>query len=227
MMDISSVLIVERGSPYEEGIAFPLQSSKVIIGRKGKQWIPDISFSNVFVSRKHIAIYYETGNFFVQDLNSKHGTFINNKRLPANSSTILKHTDRISLANDLIVLSFLTHNSDETVDLTPIFTKINNHSSKDVKLDPLKQELVIQHKLYVFSEKEYKCVEFLIKNMEQFVSKEELKECVWPERSHSLGITPDVSPEEMNALIYRIRKKTQQSICIESIRGKGYILSIN
>lgn len=225
-MDPTTFLIVECGIPFEKGTIIALKNQRIILGRKGKQWNPDVSFENVFVSRKHAALYWKNGNFFIEDMDSKHGTFLNNKRLKSNNGTILKHADKISFAIDSIVLSFSAYNLDETFDLTPILSSLENNSSMDYHLHLLKRELVIQDKSYTFSEKEYKCIGLLLQKMQQFVAKDELKECVWPERSNFPGITPDVSSEELNALIYRLRKKTQQSIFIESIRGKGYILSL-
>ncbi|MGM1045632.1 MAG: FHA domain-containing protein [Bacillota bacterium] len=224
-MDKSSFLMVERGNPYERGDIIPLTSKMIILGRKGKQWDPDISFDNVFVSRKHAALLYKNGRFFIKDLNSKHGTFVNQERLAPNGEVPLHHADLVALAGDLIILSFSILSMDETMDITPLMKQMAVvEALGEVKLDPYKQELVVGEDVYAFSEKEYKCIELLIHHKGQFVSKEQLKLEVWPERSYSIGEIPDVSAEELNALIYRVRKKTRHILSIESIRGKGYIL---
>lgn len=224
-MEISPFLIVERGTPFDEGTIISLTDAITILGRRGENWDPDLSFDNAFVSRKHAAIYFKNGNSFIKDLNSKHGTFLNNEPLIANNKIILKHQDKISLANNVVILSYLTKNLDETLDIRPFLKQIEKEISTNFQLDPIKQEVVVDNRVYPFSEKEYSCIEFLFQNRGHFVSKEELKECVWPERAHTLGMNPDVSSEELNALIYRIRKKVHENIWIESIRGKGYILS--
>lgn len=217
--------MVERGNPYERGDIIPLTSKMIILGRKGKQWDPDISFDNVFVSRKHAALLYKNGRFFIKDLNSKHGTFVNQERLAPNGERPLQNADSVALAGDLIVLSFSILSMDETMDITPLMKQMAVvEAPGGVKLDPFKQELVFGEDVYAFSEKEYKCMEMLIHHKGQFVSKEQLKLEVWPERSYSIGEIPDVSAEELNALIYRVRKKTRHILSIESIRGKGYIL---
>ncbi len=223
-MNTSHFLIVDHGTPFEKGAFIPLDSPNMIIGREGSNWKPDISFNNIFVSRKHISIYQKNGHFYIKDLNSKHGTLINNKRLKAFEEFRLNHSDKISLSNNLITLTF-SSDLDATLDLVPVFGNLDKKLTADFYLDPIKQELKIQNNLYQFSEKEYKCIDFLIQNRNQIVLKEELIKFVWEERPPLNGEIPDVSNEEINTIIYRIRKKTQQNICIENIRRKGYILS--
>lgn len=225
-MEMTPFLIVERGTAFNEGTIIPIVNTIIILGRRGENWDPDISFDNAFVSRKHAALYFKNGNAFIKDLNSKHGTFLNNEKLIPDKKIMLNHQDKISLANNLVVLSFLTRNLDETLDIGPFLKEIENRRSNNFQLDPMKQELTIDSTVYTFSEKEYICVEYLIQNKGHFVSKEQLKERVWSERFHAEGSTPDVNQEEMNALIYRIRKKVHGTISIESIRGKGYILTM-
>ncbi|MFC7678799.1 FHA domain-containing protein [Paenibacillus sp. GCM10028914] len=224
-MDRSSFLVVERGNPYERGDVIPLNNPLMTLGRKGKQWNPDIPFDNVFVSRKHAALIYKNGLFYIKDLNSKHGTFVNQERLAPSEEKVLEHSDLIALAGDLIVLSFSSVSMDETMDITPQMKQMAAYKPSDrVELDPFKQEFVFEEEVYAFSEKEYKCIEILINHKNQFVSKEQMKCWIWPERSYSEGDVPDVSAEELNALIYRVRKKTRHILSIESIRGRGYIL---
>ncbi|GAB6927849.1 hypothetical protein JCM10914A_18320 [Paenibacillus sp. JCM 10914] len=224
-MDQSSFLMVERGNPYERGDVIPLTRSMMILGRKGSQSEPDISFDNVYVSRQHAALLYRSGRFSIKDLNSKHGTYINQQRLEPGGEAPLQHGDSVALAGDLIVLSFSILSMEETMDLTPLFRQLAAvESSGGMTLNPYKQELLYGDEVYTFSEKEYKCLELLLHHQGQFVSKEQLKLHVWPERSYEPDEIPDVSSEEMNALIYRVRKKTRNILSIESIRGKGYIL---
>lgn len=224
-MDKSSFLVVERGNPYGRGDVISLNSPMMILGRKGKQWDPDISFDNVFVSRKHAALFYKNGRFYIKDLNSKHGTFVNQERLAPNGERALQHTDSIAMAGDLIKLSFSIISMDETLDITPLMKQMAAaEASGGIRLDPYKQELMFEQEVYTFSEKEYKCIELLMNHKDQFVSKEQMKLWIWPERSTSEEEIPDVSAEELNALIYRVRKKTRHILSIENIRGKGYIL---
>lgn len=225
LMDKSSFLMVERGNPYERGDVIPLTKPITVLGRKGQHFDPDIAFDNIFVSRRHAALIYKDGQFRIKDLNSKHGTFVNLQRLEPHDEIPLQHGDTIVLAGDLIVLSFSILSMDETMDMTPLIKQLAAiEAAGGLRLNPFKQELSYGGKVYAFSDKEYKCLEVLVNHQGQFVSKEELKIYVWPERCYEADAVPDVSSEELNALIYRVRKKTRDLLNIESIRGKGYIL---
>ncbi|MFZ4195715.1 FHA domain-containing protein [Paenibacillus sp. FSL W8-0187] len=224
-MDKSSFLMVERGNPYERGDVIALTKPITVLGRKGQHFDPDIAFDNIFVSRQHAALLYRNGKFSIKDLNSKHGTFVNQERLAPHDEISLQHGDTIVLAGDLIVLSFSILSMDETMDITPLIKQLAAvEASGGLRLNPFKQELVYGEDVCAFSEKEYKCMELLVNHQGQFVSKDQLKVYIWPERSYGTDEVPDVSSEELNALIYRVRKKTRGILDIESIRGKGYIL---
>ncbi|WP_421380878.1 FHA domain-containing protein [Bacillus salacetis] len=223
MKSSSSSIIVEQGTPFEKGAFIPINLKKTIIGRKSKDWAPDISFRNIHVSREHLAILSnESGEFFVKDLGSKHGTWLNQRRLTANQMIPLNSSDTISLAGGLIKFSFILSSLELTADFAPMFPPL---TTEEFILDTVKQELRVQGDTCVFSEKEFKCIELLINNREQFVSIDKIKETVWQERKHSVDEIPDVTSEEVNALIYRLRKKLHENICVENIRGRGYILS--
>ncbi|WP_078498249.1 FHA domain-containing protein [Paenibacillus selenitireducens] len=222
-----SFLIVKQGVPYQEDTTIPLEKSCVVIGRTtDSAEDTDIAFSSIFVSRKHFAIHEENGQYYIEDLDSKNGTYVNHNRLQPNEKTLLQHTDHISLAHGHVLLTFSTYNLNDTIDIVPFLKAANAMLVTDLSLDPIKQELSVHDECFAFSEKEYKCIELLVQNQRQFVSKDEIKTYVWPERSPSIDEIPDVSSEEVNALIYRIRQKTQQVLAIENIRSKGYILSL-
>ncbi|MGX6443998.1 FHA domain-containing protein [Neobacillus sp. K501] len=221
---MNSFIIVETGSPYEKGAFLSLVLPKTVIGRKTKDSHPDIPFHNIFVSRNHLEIFLKDGIFYIRDLHSKHGTFVNHKQLEPNQEIRLKDMDKISIANGLIKFSFSTSSLEKTADLSGYLQK--GAVPITPVLNPLTNELLVGDDIYEFSEKEYKCIELFVNQREQFITTEEIKRCVWKERIVSNDDpTPDVSLEEVNALIYRIRKKTKDIITIENYRGKGFILT--
>jgi two-component system, OmpR family, response regulator QseB len=156
------------------------------------------------------------------DLNSKHGTEVNHTRLLPYKPVMLKQSDKISLANGMVIFYF-SPSVDETMDLTPVV----GERIQDFELNPVKQTLKVHDTHYKLSEKEYKCLELLLSKQNQFISQEEVKKHVWPERICLPEDIPNVGSEELAPLIYRIRKRTCATLTIESIRGKGYILHLN
>jgi two-component system, OmpR family, response regulator QseB len=221
---MNSFIIVETGSPYEKGAFLSLDRPKTVVGRKTTDSHPDIPFNNIFVSRNHLEIFRKDEVFFIRDLHSKHGTFVNNRQLEPYQEIRLKDADKISIANGLIKFSISTSSMEKTADLSGCLQKgaVTIHAV----LNPLTNELLVGEQSYDFSEKEYKCIELFVHQRDQFVTTEEIKRCVWQERIVSNDDPiPDVSLEEVNALIYRIRKKTRGILTIENYRGKGFVLT--
>lgn len=68
----------------------------LLIGRDER--LVTLVINDAFISRTHAAIIQEDEDFYVQDLNSKNGTFLNGERLPPGqrSARPLKHGDRIT-----------------------------------------------------------------------------------------------------------------------------------
>ena len=109
------------GPDGQENI-FLISSSEVLIGRKGDA---DVVLSNQHVSRHHAKIVPMPEGYFLQDLGSTHGTFVNNQQIEQH---ILKHGDRIGVGKERVELQYLV--SDEVpqkppvkVDTTQIFEK--------------------------------------------------------------------------------------------------------
>jgi sigma-B regulation protein RsbU (phosphoserine phosphatase) len=105
---------------------FPLTSAEILIGRKGDA---DIVLNNQHVSRHHAKIVKMTEGYFLQDLASTHGTFVNHDRV---ESRLLKHGDRISLGKDRIELHYLVGESSLPRASKPETTQIFERSLIDL-----------------------------------------------------------------------------------------------
>lgn len=220
-MSLPSQLVVIRGFPFDGGSTFRLLQSSTLLGRKDGSWEPDIAFDNVYVSRKQASISFENDHYYIMDLDSKHGTEVNGQRLMPFVPTILAASDSISFARGMVALVFSPVNLEETLDFKPLFLQ----GSTPLEEDPVRQIIWIHGRSFHFSEKEYRCLELLLRKERQFVGKDEIIRYVWPERPTD-PLLPSVSSEEINSLLYRIRKKTNHAVIIENIRGKGYILKL-
>ncbi|XID94505.1 FHA domain-containing protein [Paenibacillaceae bacterium WGS1546] len=217
-------LVVVRGFPYDEGSTLRLRHRDVILGRKDGEWEPDIGFENVYVSRKQAGIRCEDGQYFITDFDSKHGTEVNGIKILPFTSSPLRSSDIITFARGMICLAFSTKMWEETMDFFPV--QQPSAVTDEYRLDPVRQTLWLEDMNYSFSDKEYRCLELLLQKERQFVAKDEIIRYVWPERTASDDL-PAASSEELNSLLYRIRKKTTPILSIENIRGKGYILTLS
>src|SRR2546425_5693279 len=98
----------------------PLVAGEVLIGRKGDA---DVVLNNQHVSRHHAKLVKTQDGYFLQDLGSTHGTFVNEARIEQH---VLKHGDRISLGKDRIDLHYVVGDArplKSRPDTTQIFDK--------------------------------------------------------------------------------------------------------
>lgn len=72
---LGAILVFTDGS--EKGRQFPLIYTRTVIGRKKG----DVLIRDLAVSSEHLAVDYRRGVFHVVDLDSKNGTFINEKKI--------------------------------------------------------------------------------------------------------------------------------------------------
>ncbi len=76
---------------------FPLRDNEVVIGRDQPDGIEIFKES---ISRSHARILNENGYYILYDLNSKNGTYVNNKKIERH---ILKHKDRIDVGGENLI----------------------------------------------------------------------------------------------------------------------------
>ena len=55
---------------------------------------------NKAISRVHCKVAYQSGNYYIIDLGSANGTYVNSKRLQPQSPELIRNGDRVRLAND-------------------------------------------------------------------------------------------------------------------------------
>ena len=100
------VLAIEQVAPMrlrvlhgpQAGMVYPLTRDDIRVGRSA---VCHIRFADPTVSREHFRLRYAQGAWFIQDQNSKAGTFVNGQRVLAQR---LQPGDKIQLGN--VVLRF-------------------------------------------------------------------------------------------------------------------------
>ncbi|WP_246188025.1 FHA domain-containing protein [Paenibacillus tengchongensis] len=204
-----------------------LGEDEILVGRASRLITPDMAFTNAFISRKHFVIRREQDKAVLYDLGSRHGTEINGVPLTPHMPYPLNNFDIIKLARGMVVLDFSYMFADQTLDIGPL--SITSYLEIP-QLPPLtihweKRECVVDGRRIRMSEKEYLLIRVLHENANRLVPLSEIKSRVWPERlAGSHGVT-DVTLDELNALIYRVRKKYgKNTFLISAVRGGGYML---
>lgn len=94
---------VKETEPFLQGCRngaaekIPITKKEFIIGRLEGQ--ADYICSNNAVGKVHAEIICKDGLYYIKDLNSKNGTFVNGERIESNTESEIKNNDSVSFAN--------------------------------------------------------------------------------------------------------------------------------
>ena len=80
---------------------FDLENATVSLGRSSDN---DIQLSDKYTSRKHLILWGEKNQFFVKDLGSKTGTYVNGRKIPPEKVVELGKSQSILVGKTLISL---------------------------------------------------------------------------------------------------------------------------
>jgi len=101
-----TMVLKERkaNAPYLQSLSNPaeriiIDKSSILIGRL--QGNVDYVIDNKAVGKMHAEIVKKGEEYYVIDLNSVNGTFVNGERIVCNTETIIKSGDKITLANEV------------------------------------------------------------------------------------------------------------------------------
>lgn len=83
---------------------------RLVLGRGGKGVSLDVNLSEQYgwmlgVSRKHAEIIYDSGQYYLADLNSTNGTFLNSTRLRPQERYPMESADQIRMGHFLMIVS--------------------------------------------------------------------------------------------------------------------------
>jgi hypothetical protein len=227
---VSAGLLIERGNSHEKGTYIPLPENKLFVGRPTSSFIPDLGLDNFLISRKHCCIEQCNSQWFLSDLGSKHGTTLNGLLIGAHTAQVLRHGDKIGLASDVAVFRFvISREYEKTLEFekTQPTNLENDPADASMIIDLDKMKLVVDHKEISLSAKEWLLLEILDKRRSKFVSYDEIRAGVWTERHTADNSLPDVGVEEINVLIYRLRRKLgAYGVLVRTLRGRGCIFEL-
>src|SRR5688572_17111346 len=96
-----AVLLVENGK--EKGRALKIAPGKTVT--VGRERACDLPIQDVMVSRRHFHVRADdAGRFFVRDLKSSNGTFLNGRRLAAEADAAIELEDKVQVGSHLLAL---------------------------------------------------------------------------------------------------------------------------
>ena len=208
-------LYIVNGS--DEGRSFDLKGDTIYIGQSPDN---DLQIKDRFVSRKHLRIFRKGSKYFIKDLKSKNGTFINGKQIPSGVEFELKEGLTIAIGMSVIcldkessedVVSFL-----ESIRLSRDISKEVGVSAKDRSMTAQKNMELI-HKvsnvlmrslnINLISEKILGYIFDLLKRIDRgaiiLIDKEtgEISEVITKFKSHINGSDMRYSPDVVDQVI--------------------------
>ena len=180
----------------------PINASSVIAGNSDAV---DIKLQNRFVSRRHFQVRFDSDVFYISDLGSTNGTYLNGSRLDPNQEQILRDGDRVGLGVDEVLLIFSGPAGTVRIDTAVIARAIQSHNG-DLVVDSSSRDVWVRDKkLPSLPRKEFDILECLFQNRGQAVSRDEIAAAGWPERPD------DVPNSDIDQYIRRLRRKIEEN----------------
>ncbi len=187
-----------------------LNKAEIIIGRRTPA---DVILAFPQISRQHARIEARPLGYFLTDLGSRNGTFVNGTSLAANTAHRLVGGDEIVFGG---TLSFRFEDPDETTHapalgrLQGVWINPETHAVW-VDANPVEPPL---------SEAQFVLLNLLYRAQGSIVARDEIIAAVW----HDVDVA-GVSEEAVDGLIKRLRKKLRQNPSapdyLQVIRGRG------
>ena len=188
----------------------------------GKSPTVDVNVDSPYISRRHFQIRCQDDVFFITDLDSTNGTFLNGERLTSQQERRLRDQDLIGMAGDQVLFRFLDPVKTMTIDsssLIPAAPRANT----ELVVDSGSRDVTVRGEKLAppLSKKEFDVLELLYLGRGNAVSRDEIAKAGWPERSEA-----DVTPEEIDQYIRRLRRRIEEDTSrpklIVTLRGHGY-----
>ena len=207
------VLIIHEGE--KAGQRWTIREDELVIGRGGEC---DLVLPERQVSREHIRIFRADDGYFLEDLDSKNGTWVNGKQVKA-TTVPLRDGDEIQIA---LAVKITFVGSEATAPLfvdelpgTLGLLQLNRDPRRvfigGVEVDP------------PLSLPQYRLLELLYDGAGAVRTRDEVIESVWPE-----AIGEGVSEQAIDALVRRLRDRLAEvdprHQYIVTVRGHGFRL---
>jgi DNA-binding winged helix-turn-helix (wHTH) protein len=192
-----------------------LTEASVILGRDDEA---DVMLPDRQISRQHIRIYREGDQYYISDLESKNGTWVNGQRLEGTRE--LSDGDEIHVAL-AIRLQFIGSGATAPLPFTPPATLGGR-----LVLDQEARRVFISEEEIdpPLSLPQYRLLEMLYENAGHVCTRDSVVERVWPDAMDGEG----VSEQAIDALVRRLRDRLNEidpdHQYIVTVRGHGFRL---
>lgn len=206
-----SAILVGKEGPYS-GERWVLRQGETTLGRADDA---DIHFDDRRISSRHARITFSAGAYYLEDLGSKNGTFVNGN--PVTTPTLLVDGDEVCLAL-VVVASFV--GAGRTVPLS-----FAGRLDRGLHLDPLTRQVSVNGVDLdpPLSQAQFRLLDLLVTAGGSVCTREEVMAAVWPNEDTD-GITEQAIDSLVRRLRERLSEKDPDHAYIVTVRGHGFRL---
>lgn len=195
-------------------------NSSYTIGREEEN---SIVINDIQVSRKHLKISSNDKDFYIEDLDSTNGTWINEKKIT--KTVKLRHGDQINLGKSKTY--FMFWRGPGTLDITTdlkLNTSSKSSQKRAIEISESKREVYINGEILSPDHITFNIFFKLYDNEGEVLTKEALDEC-WPEKerdSHGDGALTERIYEIRKLINKAFKDKNKGTEFIKTLPKVGY-----
>jgi DNA-binding winged helix-turn-helix (wHTH) protein len=210
------VLIINQGD--KAGQRWTVQNDMVVLGRGNEC---DLLLPEPQVSRQHIKIKQIAGQYVLEDLDSKNGTWVNGQQVKG--ERVLRDGDEINVALAVTIV-FVESEATAPVTLNDTAGSTRNGVGR-LRLDRDSRRVCVNGKEVdpPLSLPQYRLLELLVDAKGGVCTRDQVIESVWPE-----VVGEGVSEQAIDALVRRLRDRIaeidEEHQYIVTVRGHGFRL---
>ena len=192
------MLVIQNGQLA--GQRWLIDGDRVVLGRELGS--ADLMLPERQISRRHAELYRADDGFWLRDLGSKNGTFVNGKEIKESVPVKLSDGDEIQIALS-VKIAFVGSDATAPLNARPI-SKSMKAAVRGLRIDKESRRLFLAETELdpPLSAQQYRLIELLMDANGALVPRQSLVESVW-EGENAFG----VSEQAIDALVRRLRDR--------------------
>lgn len=211
-MPIPTLIVQRENSPDEE---IRWEQSVLTIGRDPTN---SLVIDDKRVSRRHARFEQDEVGFYIRDLDSTNGTYLNQQRITG--AQLLRNNDEVWVGDRVIIF----RDPEATMKGTPppIIRQRLMEPEEELRIDSKAKEVYLRGKVLdpPLTAKEFQLLELLYNHKGEVISKEAIAQGVWDYEVYDYNA--------IDALVYRLRHRVEVDPSnpryLVTVRGFGYKL---
>ena len=193
------------------GQAVSLHPGRHVFGRH-PDWA-DIVLGSPFVSRKHFVLDVTEDSCYMTDLQSKHGTYVNDEAVAPFARIELKGDCMLTLADSLVQMSFSRRSIVELLDQEWPFT--DGTSAAGSLLPP---PIILNRQFITLTKQENRLLQYLLANEESPVDLHKVRTAVWSVGTMHEQENTLAGDEDVRKLVSKLLAKASENVRVQPIR---------